>query len=262
MLSQNICCPFLVEQNRSRLESVWKLTSPVPLLPGVHGSFGSNRKIHPDRRLRCAASLEHFDLSACDKQPSEPALTHKRCGPDRHSSLLPLQHTRSIPGISPFTGWKRATISPPLEWGRRPAGGTLPSVAWLRLWWEVRASVLAAEGWKPVRSWEEPAALRLPWQLFPRWGFIAQTFHFVPARVCFCHRERTNSGAKRLVISTTLRQRGGEQWGRLLRGEDAHSGFLLKKIKRGIKSQDYLTTQAGKDWNKGVLCAASLMVFA
>lgn len=31
----------------------------------------------------------------------------KRCGPDTHSSLLPLQHTSSIPGISLFKGEKK-----------------------------------------------------------------------------------------------------------------------------------------------------------
>lgn len=56
-LDKNICCSFLVEQSRSRLESVWKLTSPVPLLPGAHGNFWSSRKLHPDWRLRCAASV-------------------------------------------------------------------------------------------------------------------------------------------------------------------------------------------------------------
>lgn len=193
MFNRNICCQFLVQQNHSRLESDWKLTSPVPLLPGVHGSFWSSRKIHPGRRLRRAVPMpvKHFDLSASDKQPSEPVLTHKRCGPDRHSSLLPLQHTRSIPGISPFTGWKRATISPPWEWGRRPAGGTLSNVAWFRFWREVRTSVLAAEAWKPLRFWEEPAAWHLGWQLFPIRGFIAQTFHFVPCTSVFL-QQRTH----------------------------------------------------------------------
>lgn len=155
-LDKNICCPFLVEQNRSRLESVRKSRSPVPLLPATRKLL-VQQKDPPDWRLRCAPSVPVKHCDPSDKQPPEPALTHKRCGPDRHSSLLPLQHTRSIPGISPFTGWKRATISPPLEWGRRPAGGnsfkTLPDLGFDgksgRARWPPRAGSPSGSGRSP-----------------------------------------------------------------------------------------------------------------
>lgn len=212
-LDKNICCPFLVEQNRSRLESVRKSRSPVPLL---HGSFWSSRKIHltdgSDVPLPCPWNIV---IRLINSHRSPRRLTKDAARTDIPACFRSSTHAQSQ-GFPLSRGGKGLQYHLLWSEGGARLEGTLSNVARFRFWWEVRASALAAEGWKPVRLWEEPAALRLRWQLFPIWGFIAQTFHFVPARVCFCNRERANSVAKRRVISRTLRQRGGEQWGWLL----------------------------------------------
>lgn len=70
-LNRNICCPIMVEWTQNTL-SVWKVTSPVVVLPGAQGNLWSSRKIKPGWRLWCGASMpvKHSELFASDKQSS------------------------------------------------------------------------------------------------------------------------------------------------------------------------------------------------
>lgn len=83
----------------------------------------------------------------------------KRCSPDTHSSLLPLQHTSSIPGISPFKGEKRGYNITSFKRRDRPvlvAGWreschslfeTFPDLGFSG------SQELSEEGWEHFRSW-------------------------------------------------------------------------------------------------------------
>lgn len=263
-LDKNICCPFLVEQNRSRLESVWKLTSPVPLLPGVLGSFWSSRKSHltdgSDVPLPCLWNVV-ICLRLINSHRSPRWLTKDAARTDIPACFRSSTHAQSQ-GFPLSRGGKGLQYH--LLWsegGARLEGlfQTLPDLGLDgksgRACWSPRAG-------SPSGSGRSPRPRILDGSCFQYEALLPKHFILCPHECVFATENAQTVALKGWslveLFASVEENNEDDSFGLKTRPQ----WLPIKKNKRGIKSQDHLATQAGKDWNKGVLCAASLMVFA